>query len=213
MPKFLPAIIYENQKETKKEPVVDSHNSSFLLPFVKDAEYFSSSLESYNNFIKACERLVRNNDRYKKYISYLKNEVKLDHCQVFKGIDDEDATIEMHHGPIFTLYDYCAIMVEYFLVKGWKITTYRIADAVLDEHAKNRIQVVMLSTTAHQEVHERNIFINVKQAWGDLNAFINKYGIAMGDEYKEKLNRYIERSRMYESNDFGIFELSKKLYE
>lgn len=212
MPKFLPAIIYENQKQKKEpEPIIDSENSMYTLPFIKDQEYFSS-LEQYNNFIKGCERLVRNNDRYSKYIAYLKNEVKLDRCQVFKDITDEDAPIEMHHGPIFTLYDYCAIMVEYFLVKGWKITSFRIADAVLKEHELNRIQVVMLSETAHQEVHDRNIFINVQQAWGDLNAFVNKYKIAMGEEYKEKINRYIDRSRLYESNDFGIFELSKKLY-
>ena len=156
MPKFLPEIIYD---KTKTTPIIDSRSSFYNIPFYKEEDYFSS-IDSYSNFIKGCERLVRQNDRYSKYISYLKKEVKLDRCQVLKNINDEDASIEMHHGPVFTLYDYCAIIVEYFLAKKWKITTMRIADQVLNEHQKNRIQVVMLSTTIHEEVHARNIFIN-----------------------------------------------------
>ena len=117
----------------------------------------------------------------------------------------------MHHGPIFTLYDYCEIILEYFIVKKWKISTFRIADLVLEEHQKNHIQVVMLLSTVHEEVHNRNIFINYQQAWGDLNAFVKKYGIAMSDNLKEKLNKYIDRSMMYDSNDFGVLKLSDTL--
>lgn len=209
MPKYLPDIIYDKSKIT---PIVDARTSFYNIPFYKDNDYFSS-IDSYTNFIKGCERLVRQNDRYKKYINYLKKEVKLNRCQVFKNIDDEDASIEMHHGPVFTLYDYCAIIVEYFLAKKWKITTMRIADQVLSEHQKNRIQVVMLSSTIHEEVHARNIFINMEQAYGNLPEFLDKYGWVMPLEYKEKLNSYIDRSLLYDSSDFGILELSKKLYE
>lgn len=204
MPKTLPEIIYDKNKVT---PIIDSRNSLYQIPFYKPTEYFSN-IESYTNFIKSVERLVRTNDRYSKYIDYLKKEIKLDHCQVLSGLNDQDCDIEMHHGPIFNLFDYCAIVLEYFLMKQWKVTTFRIADTVLDEHQKNRIQIVMLSSTVHQEVHAREIFINYKQAWGDLNAFINKYGVAMSDEHKEKLNRYIDRSLIRDSDDFGILELS-----
>lgn len=204
MPKTLPEIIYDKNKVT---PIIDSRNSLYQIPFYKPTEYFSN-IESYTNFIKSVERLVRTNDRYSKYIDYLKKEIKLDHCQVLSGLNDQDCDIEMHHGPIFNLFDYCAIVLEYFLMKQWKVTTFRIADTVLDEHQKNRVQIVMLSSTVHQEVHAREIFINYKQAWGDLNAFINKYGVAMSDEHKEKLNRYIDRSLIRDSDDFGILELS-----
>ena len=176
----------------------------------KDEEYFSS-YESYVNFIKGCEKAVRNNDRYKKYINYLKKEVKLNKCQVLKNVTDEDATIEMHHGPIFTLFDVCCIVLEYFIKKKWKISTFRIADAVLDEHQKNRVQVVMVSTTVHEEIHNGEVFINRHQAYGDINAFIKKYKDAMSDEYREQVNRYIDRSLMYDSTDFGVLELSKDL--
>ena len=215
MPKFLPEITYTTQNDGtyKSNPTIDSANSMYQIPLYKDVEYFSN-IESYVNFIKGCERVVRNNDRYKKYIYYLKNVVGLNHCQVLSGIEPDEGgkiDIEMHHGPIFTLYDYCEIILEYFIVKKWKISTFRIADLVLEEHQKNHIQVVMLLSTVHEEVHNRNIFINYQQAWGDLNAFVKKYGIAMSDNLKEKLNKYIDRSMMYDSNDFGVLKLSDTL--
>lgn len=207
MPKTLPDIIYEKSNVT---PFVDARASSYRIPFFKDEEYFSN-YESYVSFIKGCEKQVRTNDRYKKYINYLKKEVKLDHCQVLRNISDEDADIEMHHGPIFTLFDICCIVLEYFILKKWKITTARIADAVLDEHQQNRIQVVMVSSTIHEEIHNREIFINYHQAYGDIGRFIDKYKDAMSPEYRAQLNKYIERSLIYDSNDFGILELNKHL--
>lgn len=184
MPKTLPEIIYDKSNIT---PIIDSNNSFYKIQMYKDSDYFSN-YESYVNFVKGVEKQVRNNDRYKKYINYLKKEVKLNRCQVLRNITDEDADIEMHHGPIFTLFDICAIVVEYFLLKKWKISTFRVADVVLDEHQKNRVQVVMVSTTAHQEIHAGNLFINYHQAWGDLNAFIKKYRDAISDEYRDQLN-------------------------
>ena len=191
MPKTLPEIIYAKDKIT---PIIDARSAHYHIPYFKGEDYFNS-IDSYTAFIKGCEKAVRQNDRYSK------------------DIDDNDASIEMHHGPIFTLYDICSIVVEYFLAKKWKITTFRIADMVLDEHQKNRIQVVMLSSTIHEQVHQRNIFINMKQAYGDINAFLHKYGPYMNDEYKEKLNNYIDRSLLKDSTDFGILELNKKLYK
>lgn len=215
MPRFLPDIEYSaiRNEHNKIIPIVDSIRSLYQVPLYKDLEYFSN-IDSYVNFIKGCERQVRINDRYKKYIWYLKNVVGLNHCQVLPDIEpdaDGKIEIEMHHGPIFTLYDYCEIMVEYFLLKKRKISTFRIADAILDEHQKNHIQVVMLLSTVHEEVHNRNIFINYKQGYGDLNAFIRKYGSALSDPLKEKVNKYIDRSLMYDSNDFGIFKLNEAI--
>lgn len=207
MPKQLPDIIYDKNNVT---PILDAKASFYKIPLYKDPEYFSN-YESYVSFVKGIEKCVRSNDKYNKYISYLKKEVKLNRCQVFKNVTDEDATIEMHHGPVFTLFDICAIVLEYFILKKWKITTYRVAKVVLNEHLLNRVQVVMVSKTVHEEIHNGDIFINYKQAWGDLGAFIKKYKDGMSDEYRAQLNRYIDRSLLYDSNDFGILELTKFL--
>ena len=210
MASSLPDILYPAENNSKIIPFVDSTNSMYQIPLYKEEDYFTN-IDSYVNFIKGCERQVRINDRYKKYIYYLKNTVGLSHCQVLPDIEIDEAgkiEVEMHHGPIFTLYDYCEIMVEYFLLKKRKISTFRIADVILDEHQRNHIQVVMLLSTVHEEVHNRNIFISYKQAWGDLNEFIKKYGIAMNDTLKEKMNRYIDKCLMYDSSDFGILKLN-----
>lgn len=213
MPISLPDIIYKNDTSgNRSNPVVDSENSYYEIPFDKSKEYFDS-LQNWTNFVKGVERLVRMDDRYNKYISYLKKECKLDHCQVLKNVDDEDCSIEMHHGPIFNLFEICAIVTEYFILKGWKTTTFRVAKQVLEDHLNNIIQVVMLSKTVHEEVHARNIFINYHQAWGDMNAFVKKYLDAMGSEYRYKMNTYLDRCLLNDSDDHEILSLSQNLYK
>jgi hypothetical protein len=205
MAKTLPNINYESQGSTS---VVDSPSSLYMLPFEKDEEYFSN-LESKNRFIKKTESLIRKDKRYKKYINILKKKVKLNKCQVLSNLTDQDCTIEMHHGPIFTLYDYCELVINYYLKHHYKITTFAIADTVLKEHFKNHIQVVMVSTTIHQEVHDRELFINVKQAWGDLAGFLRKYGIT--EDLKDKYNRYLDRSLMMDSTSYELLKVSDKI--
>lgn len=207
MPKALPNILYDKTRATN---IIDSPIAPYQLIMFKDEDYLSN-YDNYVGFVKGIEHTVRNNDRYKKYINYLKKKIKLNKCQILKNVTDEDASIEMHHGPIFTLYDVCAIVLEYYIMKGWKISTFSVADTVLEEHMRNRVGVIMVSTTMHEEIHEKNIFIHYKQAWGDINAFTKKYADAMSDEYREQLNRYIDRCLLYDSNDFGILELNKAL--
>lgn len=209
MPKSLPDIIYDKSEIT---PIVDADTSFYKIMMYKDLDYFAN-YENYVAFVKGIEYDVRHNDRYNKYISYLKHEVKLNRCQVLKNITDEDADIEMHHGPILNLFDICAIVLEYFILKKWKISTFRVADVVLTEHQMNRVQVVMVSSTIHQEIHNGDIFINYHQAFGDLNAFIKKYKEAISDEYRMQINRYIDRSLMYDSNDFSVLDLSDTLWK
>lgn len=209
MPRLLPDIIYKKQENTS---IVDSENSVYEIPFHKSSAYFDN-LSNWTNFIKGVEQMVRIDDRYNKYISYLKKECKLDHCQVLKDLDSEDCDIEMHHGPIFDLFEICAIVTEYFIQHKWKTTTFRVADQVLKDHHDNIIMVVMLSTTIHQEVHARNVFINYHQAWGDMHAFVKKYNSAIGTEYRDKMNRYLDRCLLHDSTDNEILTLNRMLFD
>lgn len=207
MAQTLPNIIYEREDGAA---TVDSPESLFKLQFEKTAEYMSN-LESRNRFIKKTEQLVRRNDRYSKYIYELKTKKGLNHCQVLSHLTDKDCTIEMHHGPIFTLYDICDIMIDHFLRKGWEITTYDIADKVLDEHWANRIQVVMLSISVHQDVHDREIFISTDQAWGNLTEFLKRYKLS--PELREKYNRYMDRCQVMDSTAYERLQLNEKIFE
>lgn len=198
-----------NYKKVNKNPTIDSETAEFELPFYKDAEYFAN-LDNFISFIKSVEKLVRTSEYYKRYIAYIRNDIGLNCCQVLSNIqpDEEDNTeLEMHHGPILTLFDYAAIITDYLLYTGKKITTFMVADLVLEEHFNNNIQVVMLSKTVHEQVGENVIFINLKQAFGDLNAFLKKYKNGLHEEQIEKINRYIELSQRYDSFDKNILEL------
>ena len=205
MSKTLPNIEYTTEG---KISVVDSLSALYKLPFEKSDEYYSN-LESKVRFLKGCEKLVRGSDRYKKYIFLLKKKCKLNKCQVLSKLTDNDCTIEMHHGPIFTLYDYAEIISDYHIKKGDVITTFDVADELLDLHWEHKIQVVMLSSTMHEEAHKRDIFINTNQAWGDLHGFLELYPLE--SDLKEKYNRYVDRSSMLDSTTRDILRLNDDL--
>lgn len=203
----LPNIDY---KKPVKNPTIDSETSLYELPFYKDADYLAN-LDNFVGFIKAVERLVRNDKSYKRYISYIKTDVGLNFCQVLSNIKVEDPNantkLEMHHGPILTLFDYASILVDWSLAHEKKITTFSIANRLLDEHFKNHIQVVMLSETVHQLFHEGKVFLNIKHAFGDLNAFIKKYRDGISDEHIAKINKYLDTCEKYDSFDRNALEL------
>jgi hypothetical protein len=172
----------------------------YQIPFYKK-EFFDS--RDYVKFIKAAEKLIRTSDDYKHYIGYLKNEIGLNHCMIMPNIDDEKADIEMHHGPILTLFDYCDIVMNYYLNQDKGLTTFDLAEIILQEHFDNNVQVVMLSKSAHQLIHTGNLFINPSQAWGNLNRFLEKYDDGISDEQREVINNYILLSEKNKSTDNG----------
>lgn len=204
-------------KGGNKNPVMDSPTEEFEIPFYKDNDYFVS-LENFVSFVKAVESLVRRSDDYTRYIKYLREDVGLTKCQVLSNIEteeDEDehihTKIEMHHGPVFTLFDLAAILTDWAIANEKKITTFYIADLLLDEHFNNNVQVVMLSTTIHEQVHEGNVWINLNQAFGNLSAFIDKYMDGLNISHIKKINDYIERSIQHDSYHNGVLTLGDQV--
>jgi hypothetical protein len=188
-------------------PTIDSEESYYEIPFYKDADYMFS-LENEVAFIKAVERMVRTSKYYSRYIAHLKVDLGLNFCQVKGNIsEDEDAgvkdLIEMHHGPIFTLFDVTSIILNYMLIKGMKITTFSVANKVIEEHFKHRVQTVMLCETVHQLVHDNKVFLNYRQGFGDLYSFLEIYYEGLDEIMVNKIIDYIEKCKKYDSNDFG----------
>ena len=101
-------------------PTIDSDDALYSLNFYKDVEYLAP-LENFVSFVKSCEKLVRISPDYKKYIAFVKG-LGLNTCQVLGNIqelDPSDNLIEMHHGPMLTLFDYCAIVIINLGNKEW----------------------------------------------------------------------------------------------
>ena len=188
-------------------PTIDSDESYYEIPFYKDVDYMFS-LENEVAFIKAVERMVRTSKYYSRYIAHLKVDLGLNFCQVKGNIsEDEDAgvtdLIEMHHGPIFTLFDVVSIILNYMLTKDMKITTFSVANKVIEEHFKHRVQTVMLCETVHQLVHDNKVFLNYRQGFGDLYSFLEIYYEGLDEIMVNKIIDYIDKCKKYDSNDFG----------
>ena len=172
----------------------------------KDTDYFQDEV-AYTKFIKSCESFIRTSKDYKAFISFIKKQLGIDFCQVSSHIYDTDATIEMHHGPIFTLFDITSIILNYFMKTGKKINTFRIADAVLEEHFQMRVQVVMLAITNHEAAHNRDLFLNINQGIGNITEFINLYKDCLDDIHKYKIWNYINMSKANPSFDRGYLDV------
>lgn len=186
--------------------IIDESDPYNSICYFKDFDYFSDEV-SYNKFVKACEKQVRNSPDYKNFIDYIKSQLGINFCQVSSRIYDTDATIEMHHGPIFTLYDVCAVIINWFLKHAYKINTFRIADKVLDEHYALRVQVIMMTVTNHEGAHNRDIFNNFHQGIGNLDAFLKMYSDCLEDEQKYKIWNYLNLCKVTPSFDRGILDV------
>ena len=191
---------------------VSSRDDIFGIQYYKNKSYLQS-IEHFVNFIKACEKIVRTSSEYKAYVAQLFG-MGLDKCQILGNIEadeDDNVTIEMHHGPILTLFDYCAIVTDYLLNNNQKITTFRVARIVLNEHFEGNIQTVMLSKTVHQLVDSSKLFISFNQAIGNLNNFLIKYKDGLNPERISKINRYIELSKEYDTYDNHLLDLKNTI--
>ena len=210
--------IMENIEYSKTADLaVRSDTAEFEISFYKDKTFFMV-FDNYVNYIKGIEKTIRQSDDYTNYISHLK-ELGLTRCQVLGNVDSNMSkkghrvSVEMHHGPIFTLFDYCGAIITHMVKHDMPITTPRIAKIVMDEHWAGNVQTVMLSSSVHQALDSDKIFISLKQAHGNLNNFIKKYEDGILENQKLKINKYIEMSEQYKSTDNGIFELKETMHD
>lgn len=176
------------------------------ISFYKDLDYFSDET-LYNRFVKDCEKAIRTSPYYSNFVSYIKNKLGINFCQVTSKIYDDDATIEMHHGPIFTLYDVTSVILNWFLKRNMKINTFRVAKKVIDEHYALRVQVIMMSVTNHEAAHNKDIFNHLNQGIGNINEFLNLYGHCLDDIQKYKIWNFINFCQNNPSFDKGILDL------
>lgn len=188
---------------------ITSDMDIFDIQYRKDRYYFMN-MDNFVNFIKGCERNIRKHPDYDLFVSTIR-EIHMDHCQVLGNISRFDATLELHHGPMLTLFDYCAIVVDSLIFRNEpNINTFKVAKIVLDEHYKEHVQVVMLCKTVHQAVDTGEVFINLDQGIGNVNEFLKEYKDGLHN-YKEKINRYIDLSKKFKSHDSNIFDLEDKM--
>ena len=172
------------------------------LPLNKKDKYFMNPVD-FIKFIKDVESLVRKSKEYSRYIAYLKNEIGLRSCALFHNIDDSVAPIEMHHGPIFTLYDIVEIQIAHMFVNGEAINSMSVANNVLKDHFDNIIQVTMLCEMAHKGVHnfsktkDSKFFLSADGSFGDFRKFVEKYKDSLTVQHVAKIKNYFKLYNEY----------------
>lgn len=213
--KQMPGIIFE--KAESPNHVVDSDNANYYLEFDKSDDYFSY----YDNeiaFYKGVEKLVRKHDFIRKvYPKYLKEVVGLKTCQVMPGIEADDknkVSIEMHHGPVLTLFDTVEIITKHMRANGVKnINTISVAKEVVEAHRQNLVRVIFLSKSAHQKVHDDDIYLNYRQGFGDTLKFMEKYKDGVEKDMKIKINEYLSWSMEHDSTDNEVLKIADTMRE
>lgn len=195
---------------------IGKHEDEYIQ-FEADRDVLLHDYDHYEKYVKGCEFCVRNDDRYKAYISKLKS-AGYNNCAVFGDVVEKGGDklkLEMHHGPLFNLFDYCNIVLKYHLVRDdmKSITTYDIGSEVLDCHEKDWIMISMLSKTAHVGAHFSDLFIDIKATIGRVDKFIDHYAEGMSNEHWEMIERYLKACKEadHKTTDQSVFDVADKL--
>ena len=192
-----------------------NEDSKFFLSYLKNNINILSEKDR-KEFIYGTEKIIRDSPDYTKYIAELKSNIPgTNTCALFNNIKDTMVKIEMHHGPIFTLAEICIIVLNHYIKNNKDIDSFDIADEVLEDHYDGIIQTVFLSKMAHNIVSnkkiQKNAFISIDHAIGDIVGFIIKYADAMTFYEINKIRNYLYLSEVYENKDTsGIYDFLKE---
>lgn len=190
------------------------------ISFECEKEDILSDYDLYSHFIKKTEQVIRLDDRYTNYIAKLKKN-GLDRCAIMGNMPDAGSKlkVEMHHGPIFNLFDLCDIVLKASLLRGeTDITSFDISDRILREHEKDHIMIVMLSKPvhmggAHNKKSHKSIFIDISATFGKLDKFIDEWGDGMEEEHFTYIRKYCDACRAAQGHslDQGLFDVAESL--
>lgn len=172
-------------------------------------EIDKKDVKSLELFIKYLERQIRNSYEYKEYIGFLKENINMNNCSIFKMVNNMDVKIEIHHSPL-TLFEITFVIANYLNIKkDGKICTFDIIREVMKAHYDNLVGLIPLSTTVHELVHNGYIFIPTHKVFGDYRKFLDKYKIGVTKELNSKIELLEKISNEY-NNDKNLNILKRK---
>lgn len=174
------------------DPQVIADSQFFGIQFNANSTLMDDSDEV--KLVKVAEKLVRKSFEYSHYLGYLKNDLGMTMCSVMPQVNAEFASLEMHHYP-FTLFELCLIVLKKQQVNDEDITSFSIADEVLELHYQHRVGLVPLSKTVHDLVHAGKIFIRLQQVFGDILSFTKEYKDYIPEDTIVQLFKIIELSK------------------
>lgn len=169
--------------------------------------------DEYVNFLKNAITRFRRSRFYKNYKSYLMS-LGMYRSQFTANISSDMATIEMHHN-VLTIFDIAIILTEHQLNQTGLITSFDLVNLMKKVHKENKVQVVMLTLTEHQEFHNNSgMFIHPDMCFGDWKSFIKEYSDGITIDIANKIIKYINRSvEVGKSTDADLLKLRDELID
>ena len=146
---------------------------------ILDSFLISSEIEITKEFIKEVESIFRKSYEYKKLLAYYRGTEDENSCIFLSDIDfsKKGLTLEFHH--IIRLYDLVAIVSKELLSKGYKsITTFDVANRLMELHYQNIIPYTFLSKTMHQVQHseeDSKYQIPLEDIKGNYKEFLKEF--------------------------------------
>lgn len=191
-------------------PTIASPYSPFSISFYltrKDSE----DPELYQSFLKDAIREFRRSRVYKHYKGQL-IDIGLNRDQMHSDLTSDMVNLEMHHN-ILTIYDIAVIISEHILNTVGHITTFDLIYFLRMAHTQHQVQVVMLSLTEHQLLHNtEDVFIHPNMCFGKWWEFLELYHTGITKGIARKLITRIERSMGTDvSTDGELSRLREKI--
>ena len=167
-----------------------STDSSFFQESFMTTDLFTA--EDNNRFIKKVEALVRSSPEYKAYISYLRNDLKMNRCSFMPNllIDEGEISLEMHHCPL-TLFDIVDVIINHRLANNQAITTLTIADEVMRMHFENNVGIIPVSVSIHKLIHAGSILVHPAMIHGNWMNLLRIYPNGVSEALMTKLLAFV----------------------
>lgn len=185
----------EVEYDDQYNPMVSSPNATYSLPFYMTRETMID-VEVYKNFLDNAIAQFRHSKFYKNYKGYLMG-LGLDHCQIMSNITEENVGsrgIEMNHN-FLTIFDIALMITEHVLNTVGYICTFDLIYLLKQEHAANRIPIVMISETVHEMYHQNEeIVFPAQMCFGYWVELLQRYSRGITPRIAQKVINYIDRS-------------------
>ena len=146
-----------------------------------------------DEFIKAVERIVRTSLEYRTIIADKRGNDNENSCDLLSEYDfsDKSTKLQMHH--IIPLYDICRAAAEKLILDKQKnITTFDVANLVMQWHYENAFLYAFLSVSAHQLVHDGQYTVPMEHIKGNAKIIKETYYDCIASKYQEIVDSLCE---------------------
>lgn len=175
------------------------------LPDYDYEDYDMSSEKDFKRYIQDIEKDVRHSREYQLFISFLKENMDMNHCSFFEAVNNKDTNhirVEIHHTP-FSLYDICIIVYNKRVFYGEGTSVFEVSKEVAICHYNLIIGLIPLSKTIHKLVHNGYLFIPADHVLGRYDYFVEYYKDFIDQDTMETLDKIEQYTDLYKNDIYN----------